>query len=143
MADPVDLGFAVKLPPRQAIRYFQSKGYAISWNWWETWQAAHAKAFTVAKATRLDVLQTIRGGLDRALRDGTTERTFLKELEPALRKAGWWGQQTIVDSAGNAEVVQLGSPHRLKTIFRTNLRTAGTGARPPTPAAGRSGCTTR
>ena len=124
MTDPVDLGFAVKLPPRQAIRYFQSKGYAISWNWWETWQAAHAKAFTVAKATRLDVLQTIRGGLDRALRDGTTERTFLKEMEPALRKAGWWGQQTIVDSAGNAEVVQLGSPHRLKTIFRTNLRTA-------------------
>ena len=78
----------------------------------------------MAKATRLDVLQTIRGGLDRALRDGATERTFLKEMEPALRKAGWWGQQTIVDSAGNAEVVQLGSPHRLKTIFRTNMRTS-------------------
>ena len=124
MADPVDLGFAVKLSPRAVIRYFKSKGYAISWNWWETWQAAHAKAFTVAKATRLDVLQTIRGGLDRALRDGTTERTFLKEMEPALRKAGWWGQQTIVDSAGNAEVVQLGSPARLKTIFRTNMRTS-------------------
>lgn len=124
MADPVDLGFAVKLPPRAVIRYFKSKGYAISWNWWETWQAAHAKAFTVAKATRLDVLQTIRGGLDRALRDGTTERAFLKEMEPALRKAGWWGKQTIVDSAGNAEVVQLGSPRRLKTIFRTNMRTS-------------------
>ena len=124
MAEPVDLGFAVGLPPRQAIRYFRSKGYAISWNWWETWQAAHARAFTVAKATRLDVLQTIRGGLDRALRDGTTERAFLRELEPALRKAGWWGRQTVVDPAGGAEVVQLGSPARLRTIFRTNMRTA-------------------
>lgn len=124
MADPVDLAAAVKLPPREAIRYFRSKGYTVSWNWWETWQAAHAQAFTVAKATRLDVLQTLRAGIDRALQAGTGERAFLRELEPALRKAGWWGRQVVVDAAGHAEVVQLGSPWRLRTIFRTNMRTA-------------------
>lgn len=40
-------------------------------------------------------------------------------LEPTLRAKGWWGR-AIVDG----KPVQLGSPHRLRIIFDTNLRTA-------------------
>ncbi len=129
MPDQTDLGYAIKLPPRRAISYFKSKGYAISWNWWETWQAAHAKAFTVAKAMRLDVLQTIRTSVDKALEQGVTEQQFSRVLELNLKRRGWWGRQVIVDSEGKAESVQLGSPHRLKTIYRTNMNTARAAAR--------------
>lgn len=124
MPDPVDLGFAVNLPPKEAIDYFQSKGYAVSWNWWDTWQEAHAKAFTVAKATRAEVLQAIRDEVDKALTQGTTQREFSQNLKPVLQRLGWWGKQLQIDSAGNEQEVTLGTPRRLKNIYRTNLQTA-------------------
>ena len=147
MPEPVDLGHAFGLPPRRAVEYFKSKGYTISWNWWETWQASHARAFTVAKAARMDILTDIRSEVQRALDEGLTHKQFADALEPRLKAKGWWGRQVVVDPDGGADMVQLGSPRRLKTIYRTNLRTARavahqkSSARPPTSAP--TGCTTR
>ena len=124
MPDTVDLAHAIRLTPRQAVRYFKSKGYDFDWNWWETLEEAHAKSFVVAKATRLDVLSSLRRQLDRAIEKGISEAEFLRNMEPNLKRLGWGGKQVIVDPSGGAEVVQLGSPHRLKTIFRTNMNTA-------------------
>lgn len=125
MPEAVDLGYALKLTPRRAVRYFDSKGYDTrTWNWWDTWQDAHAKSFTIAKAARLDVLTSINEEMTRALKEGITQAEFARELEPRLKKLGWWGHQVVVSPDGGAEVVQLGSPHRLKTIYRTNMRTA-------------------
>lgn len=124
MPMPVDLGYAMKLEPKLAVDYFRSKGYEITWNWQEALQSTHARAFTVAKAARLDVLETIRGEVDWALSEGITEREFINALTPRLQAAGWYGKQVVVDSAGGAEVVQLGSPQRLSTIYRTNLATS-------------------
>ncbi|SQI34952.1 phage head morphogenesis protein, SPP1 gp7 family [Leminorella richardii] len=124
MPMPVDLGYAMKLEPKLAVDYFRSKGYEITWNWQEALQSTHARAFTVAKAARLDVLDTIRSEVDRALSEGITEREFINTLTPRLQAAGWYGKQVVVDSAGGAEVVQLGSPQRLSTIYRTNLATS-------------------
>ena len=57
--------------------------------------------------------------------DGTTYETFQQELEPLLRKRGWWGRQNMVDPlTGEAKIVQLGSPRRLRIIFDTNIRMA-------------------
>jgi len=56
MAQKVDLGLAFGLPPKKAIRYFRSKGHVVSWNWNDTLGAAHAKAFTVAKVTNMEVV---------------------------------------------------------------------------------------
>ena len=47
---------------------------------------------------------------------------FADELEPLLRRKGWWGRQVIVGPDGTAEMVQLGSLSRLRTILDTNLR---------------------
>lgn len=121
MPEAVDLGYAFGLSPRRAIEYFKSKGYEISWNWWETWQAANARSLTVAKASRLDILADIRSEIQRTLDQGITAREFAKSLEPRLKAKGWWGRQVVVDPDGGAEIVQLGSPRRLKTIYRTNL----------------------
>ena len=124
MPESIDIGYAIKLPPRRAIAYFKSKGYNISWNWWETWQVANAQSFTVAKALRADILGDIRDSFDQALRKGYTPDKFIKELEPVLRAKGWWGKQVIVSQDGGAEIVQLGSPHRLRTIYNVNARTS-------------------
>lgn len=118
-----DLSYAIGLPPEEAIEYFKKKGYTFSWDWYDTWQEAHAKAFTVAKAMRMDILQDIRDMVQKALDEGIAFQQFKKELEPKLRAKGWWGKKPIVDETGATEV-QLGSPHRLRTIYETNLQTA-------------------
>ncbi len=123
MAD-VDLNAAFGMPPKDAVSYFRSKGYEISDRWQEVWAGAHAKAFTVAKAMRMDVLDSIRGEVDKALAEGITEGQFIERLTPRLKALGWWGKQTLVDGQGTARNVQLGSPHRLKLIYRQNLQTA-------------------
>ncbi len=52
-------------------------------------------------------------------------KEFSKNLNLLLQKKGWWGEQIVVDSAGVAEKVQLGSMyHRLKTIYRVNMQTS-------------------
>lgn len=124
MPEPVDLGYAFTLAPAKAVEYFRMKGHKISWNWYDTYQEANAKAFTVAKVARLDVLKDIRGAVDGAIANGTIFADFKKDLEPTLRNKGWWGKQIVVDSQGVAEQVQLGSVRRLKTIYGTNLQTS-------------------
>lgn len=125
MPSAIDLAYCMKLPPAEAVAYLQAKGYAFSWDWEEIWQDAQAKAFTVAKVTRLDILQDIRDAVETALKDGKTFAWFEKELTPVLQAKGWWGKQENIDKGtGEITSVQLGSPWRLETIYRTNLQTA-------------------
>ncbi|MBQ1782890.1 MAG: minor capsid protein [Gammaproteobacteria bacterium] len=119
-----DISAAFDMEPADAVAYLRAKGYTISDRWQEVWQGAHARAFTVAKAMRMDVLEAIRGEVDKTLSQGGTFAEFEKALQPQLEKLGWWGKQVMVDSDGGARLVQLGSPNRLKTIYRTNLQTA-------------------
>lgn len=89
MSEQPDLSYAIGLPPEQAIKYFEAKGYKITWNWYEMWQDAHAEAFTVVKVSRLDLLQDIRKTVDSAIADGTTFDKFKDDLTPLLKaKAG-------------------------------------------------------
>lgn len=124
MPSPADLKAMFGMEPENAVAFMKSKGYAITWNWQELLDQAHDQAFTVAKAMNLDLLSDIRGALETALQDGQTLTQFIKSLQPTLESQGWWGKQVIVDSNGGAEMVQLGSPRRLKTIYQTNLQSA-------------------
>lgn len=116
----VNLKSAFDMEPKDAVAYFRSKGYEISDEWHDVWQGAHARAFTVAKASSMDVLETIRGELDKALANGMTPRDFAKNLQPLLEKKGWWGKKVLEDG----REVQLGNAWRLNTIFRVNTQTA-------------------
>lgn len=132
MPTSVDLYYALALPPEKAIEYFKSKGYAFSWNWHDTWQEAHAKAFTVAKVMQADILQDIRSAVQKAIDEGQTLSDFQKELAPVLKAKGWWGKVEAKDLPGydpakhgpSDKLVQLGSPWRLRTIYQANLQTA-------------------
>lgn len=124
MPEMPDLAYAVSLPPERAIAYFQAKGYAFSWDWREVWAEAHARAFTVAGVLKLDVLQDIRAGIEQALQQGKTLSQFERELEPLLKKRGWLGKGELRDAlTGEVQGRRL-APHRLATIYRTNMQSS-------------------
>lgn len=118
------------LPPQEAVAFFRRKGYAYSFSWKDIWTQEHARAFTVAKAMRVDILQDIRQEVDRALAEGTTFEQFRAALTPKLQAKGWWGRQAMTDpNTGERIVAQLGSPRRLRIIYDTNLRMARSAGR--------------
>lgn len=143
-ADIVRVAF--RLPPEKAVEYLRGKGWAMGYDWTDVWQEAHARAFTVAKAMRLDILEGIRQMVDRAVAEGITLDKFQRSLEPYLKLAGWWGRAWPQDAEGrligpggepfptgpdgepmipgDARPPMLGSPHRLRTIYRTNMQSA-------------------
>ena len=111
--------------PKEAVDYIRNKGWKTSWDYRDVWREEHAAAFTVAKATQMDVLSTIRAEVERAITDGTTLREFRQTLTPTLQGLGWWGRQSQVDPlTGRLRDVRLGNPRRLKTIYDVNCRTA-------------------
>lgn len=120
--EPIDLGSAIHMAPRDAIAYFKSKGYVISFNWTEVWQEQHARAFTVAGVTRADLLRDIRNALQEALESGQSEKWFADRITPILRRKGWWGKREETDpDTGEVREVMQGCPERLELIFDQNI----------------------
>lgn len=113
------------LEPADAVAYFAAKGEALAWDYTDVWREANVHAFTVAKATSLEVLRTIRAEVARAIGPGRTFEDFKRALRPRLQDLGWWGTQEVLDAdTGELSRVQLGSNRRLRTIFQTNVQTA-------------------
>jgi len=112
-------------PPPEASRFLANKGWQPAFSWRDVEPEEHAVSFTVAKAMQMDVLSDIRGEVQRALDEGVPFEEFQRTLRPRLERLGWWGRREMVDPAtGLTETVQLGSPRRLRTIYRANLRAA-------------------
>lgn len=139
-----DLKYLITLQPEQAIKYLQSKGYKFSWDWHEIWQDSHTRSFTVAKVMREDILTDIREIVQKSLDEGLTLQQFKKQLEPKLQAKGWWGiisgtpedvreelmkrklikDANLIPDGEEIVTVKLGTPWRLKTIYRTNIQTS-------------------
>ena len=112
-------------PPQESLDYFRAKRLTPSFDHRDVYREEHGYAFTVAKVMQLDVLEVIHNAVDQALAEGRTFQQFKKDLTPLLQKLGWWGQQVVTDPLTGEEVLaRLGSPRRLKTIYRVNMRTA-------------------
>ncbi|MDC4605347.1 phage minor head protein [Acinetobacter baumannii] len=113
-----------ELPPSDAMSYLEKKGFKIGWDWHETLDNAHSKAFTVAKIARMDLLQDIRQSLITAMEKGQTLEQWKASITPTLQSKGWWGKKTVINPEGREQEVQLGSPRRLRTIYDTNMQSA-------------------
>ena len=110
--------------PSEALAFFAAKGIRPSFDYRDVWREEHAQAFTVAKAMQDDVLTAIKEALQTALAEGQTLRDF-QGIQPLLEKLCWWGIQDRIDPlTGEERTVQLGSPRRLRLIYRANMRTA-------------------
>lgn len=127
MADPhARPGFAFgQGAPREVVGFLANKGLKPSFSFEDVEPEEHAVAFSVAKAMELDLLAAMKGEVEAALDGGLTFETFQKNWRANPKLVGWWGKQAVEDpETGLPTEVQLGSPHRLRTIYRANLRAA-------------------
>lgn len=112
-------------PPPEVASFFRNKGLLPSFSFEDVEPQEHAVSFAVAKAMQVDVLEAIQSALQEAIDEGIPYEQFAKELKPRLRRLGWWGVKEQVDPiTGEVRRVRLGSPRRLKTIYRANMRSA-------------------
>lgn len=119
--DDIKIGTALRMPPKRAIEYFDSKGAKITWDWREQLQMNNHLAFTVAKVAKMDVLMDMRGMISKALKEGLPFKEFQKQLQPLLANKGWAPDEI---RAPDGKLVQQGAPARLKTIYETNMQSA-------------------
>ena len=110
--------------PQSIVDYLKNKQLTLTYNHYELLKQAHDKAFTVAKVTRMDLLNDIHKSLVDALKTGKNFEAWKKSIIPTLEKKGWWGTQEITDpKTGEIKKITIGSS-RLKTIYDTNMRVA-------------------
>ena len=115
--NPEDIKAIFGMQPEAAVAYLRQKGINVSWDWQDMLDDAHATAFTVAKTAGMDVVGDIYAAVVKAAESG--------RLTPVLQAKGWWGRQDVPHpDTGELQTVHLGSPHRLKTIYLTNMQSA-------------------
>jgi len=125
MAQTPDLQYAIGLKPEAAIAYFRSLGYRVSDTAIQAYSAARHRAFTVTGVAKMDLLNDIKTGIDKALADGTTFAAFKEHVNESIARRGWLrpGERTVADVSGEVVAKDL-SPHRMQTVFRTNIQSA-------------------
>lgn len=113
------------LAPEQALEYLRAKGLRRSFSFADLTAEERRSAFTIAKMLDMDLLADVQASLTAAMAAGTPFRQWAQSITPMLQAKGWWGKQPVVDPAtGQTVTAQLGSAHRLQTIFRTNMQSA-------------------
>jgi len=119
---PPTLQFGV-ITPEDAVRVFRQRNLlSPTYNWQELWQDAHARAFTVSRLARLDLLAAVRNAVDDAIDNGASLREFQARLRPLLADAGWWGTREVIDPRTGEVLRTTFGPTRLQLIYETNLR---------------------
>ncbi|MGN0014001.1 MAG: phage minor head protein [Candidatus Gastranaerophilaceae bacterium] len=120
-----DLRAAFYMEPEDIVKFFGSKGLKTSFNWYEVYEDAHARAFTVAKMTDLDLLSDTKDLLERTIEEGKSYNAFKKEAMELFEKKGWVGFKEVTnDKTGETKIAELGTPRRLKTIYTSNINSA-------------------
>lgn len=123
--NPEDIKAVFGMQPEAAVEYLKQKGVDVSWDWQDMLDDAHATAFTVAKTAGMDVANDIYDAVVRAAENGETLTEFSRQLTPVLQGKGWWGRTEVANpDTGDIQTATLGTPHRLKTIYLTNMQSA-------------------
>lgn len=104
------------LPFAEQVAFFRQKLNLPTEAWDDIWQSAHDRAFVVAGAAKVDLLNDLRQAVDKAIATGTTLETFRKDFRKIVSDRGWQGW--------TGEGTPGGFAWRTRTIYETNLRTS-------------------
>lgn len=94
--NPEDIKAVFGMKPEAAVAYLKQKGIAVSWDWQDMLDDAHATAFTVAKTAKMDVLSDIYS----AVVDAAT-RPDAGRVQPRTRPRST--AQRLVGQAGSSK----------------------------------------
>ncbi|KLN54690.1 phage minor head protein [Variovorax paradoxus] len=132
MADPLAVGgFGVKFG--EAIDYLKGKLPETSQAWDDLAGPVHGKVFTVAGATKTDLVRDLHRSITSAIENGTTITDFRKDFDKAVQEHGWqyrgkrgWRTSVIFDTnmrsarmAGRWKQLQAGKDRRPYLQYRT------------------------
>jgi phage putative head morphogenesis protein, SPP1 gp7 family len=99
---------ALALPPAEALRYWQSRVPMTKAEYEAAGAEAKQRAVYVGGLAKADLVREVFESMHQSMADGTTFEAWKRDIGPRLQKAGWTGA----------------SPHRLETIYRTNVQSA-------------------
>ncbi len=116
--------FILGLEPKKAKAWFAKKRISTA-NYRQITAAEHAKVFTIAGVTNLDMLNDLKTSLDTALAEGKPFAAWKKGLLNELKRKGWVqridGHTELFDPVSGE---YFGGGHRLQRIYRTNMQSA-------------------
>ena len=84
--------------------------------WDDIRRSAHDRAFMVAGATKADLLADLGAAVDKAISEGTGFEAFKRDFRDIVERHGWHGW--------TGEGTARGEAWRMRTIYRTNMRTS-------------------
>ena len=100
----------------EQIAFFRQKLNLPTEAWDDIERAAHDRAFIVAGAQGADLLNDLRGAVDKAIEQGTGLEQFRKDFAQIVAKHGWTGW--------TGEGTKAGVAWRTKVIYQTNMATS-------------------
>lgn len=99
----------VPMPFRQAIEAFDSLTTMTPSDYAALEEEAKARAFTISRVSKLDIINDIYQEMQKAIEEGTPIREFQKNTDEIYRKKGWQDTESR-------------SPYRIRNIYRTNIQ---------------------
>ena len=94
----------------EQIRFFRRKLNLSTESWTDIWRSQHDRAFMVAGAARVDLVNDLRDAVDAAIAVGETLESFRSRFDGIVEKHGW--------------SYKGGRNWRTRVIYETNLRTS-------------------
>jgi Phage Mu protein F like protein/phage-Barnase-EndoU-ColicinE5/D-RelE like nuclease3 len=116
MPDPIQGIFRQPFKEQVAAFRLRLANLVPTARWDDISHEAHNRAFMVAGATKADLLADLAAAVDRALSEGTGFDAFKRDFRGIVEKHGWHGW--------TGEGSDKGEAWRMRTIYRTNLRTS-------------------
>lgn len=114
MVDKAAFGFGT--PFAGQLDFFRAKLNLPTERWDDIERAAHDRAFIVAGAAKADLLNDLRGAMQKRIEDGRGLNAFRADFNEIVKRNGWTGW--------TGEGTKAGVAWRTRIIYSTNMSTS-------------------